>query len=203
MSLVRAAVGIAAGVLLYEAFRRWQDSQHVGSFAPASPAPDWLPAPLYDAIATGVGAIMPMTVSDKGRAFIKSNEGFKLEPYGDADGQSIYWGHHIRPGETFAHTTQDAEAVFSRDIATVEATIAGVVRVPLSQGQYDALADLVYNIGGPRFLKSTLLSKLNARDYAGAAAQFSRWIYSMGRVVPGLQDRRAAEEQLFGGVGVG
>jgi hypothetical protein len=38
---------------------------------------------------------------------------------------------------------------------------------------------------------------LNAGDHAGAADQFMRWTTAAGRVMPGLEKRRAAERALF------
>jgi len=45
--------------------------------------------------------------------------------------------------------------------------------------------------------KSTLLKKLNAGDYAGAADQFKRWIYADGVPLHGLEIRRDKERALF------
>lgn len=69
--------------------------------------------------------------------------------------------------------------------------------VPLSQNQFDALVSLVYNIGETAFSNSTLLKKLNAKDYQGAADQFPRWNKGGGQVLKGLVRRRADERDLF------
>ncbi|MDP2640772.1 MAG: glycoside hydrolase family protein, partial [Betaproteobacteria bacterium] len=45
--------------------------------------------------------------------------------------------------------------------------------------------------------KSTLLKKLNAGDYSGAAAEFPKWNKAGGKVLKGLVARRAAEAELF------
>jgi lysozyme len=71
------------------------------------------------------------------------------------------------------------------------------VRVPVSKGEAIALADFVFNVGGPKFSTSTLLRKLNAGDYAGAADEFGKWIYSNGKRLAGLVKRRAAEREIF------
>lgn len=72
------------------------------------------------------------------------------------------------------------------------------VRVPLSQQQYDALVSLAYN--SPKAVTdSTLLSKLNGSDYAGAGDQFQVWNKG-GRplqAIPGLTSRRAGEADIF------
>lgn len=44
---------------------------------------------------------------------------------------------------------------------------------------------------------STLLQKVNAGDFPGAANEFHKWIHSDGQVSRGLIRRREAEEALF------
>lgn len=78
-----------------------------------------------------------------------------------------------------------------------EPEVERYVRVPLTENQYSALVSFVYNVGGPAFRYSTLLEKLNAEDYKGAAEQFGRWIMGGGKVLGGLVKRREAERQLF------
>ena len=94
--------------------------------------------------------------------------------------------------------TEPMAAHLLRDImAKGWGSVRGMVRVPLSQGQCDALTMLVYNIGETKFRTSTLLAKLNAGDYAGAAAQFPRWNKSAGKVDAGLVKRRKLERSIF------
>jgi lysozyme len=71
------------------------------------------------------------------------------------------------------------------------------VTVPLTQHQFDALVDFTFNAGGGNFASSTMLRLLNARDYAGADAQFVRWDMAGGAHIAGLAHRRAAEAALF------
>jgi GH24 family phage-related lysozyme (muramidase) len=68
---------------------------------------------------------------------------------------------------------------------------------PTSQNQFDALVDFAYNIGVANLESSTLLRLHKAGDYAGAAAQFPLWDHADGKVLPGLQKRRAAEQALY------
>jgi lysozyme len=72
-----------------------------------------------------------------------------------------------------------------------------VTRRPLTQNQVDALVSFTVNVGGPRMCRSTLVKKLNRGDIRGAADQFLRWVYSGGRKLRGLVNRRRAERQLF------
>ena len=71
------------------------------------------------------------------------------------------------------------------------------VAITLNQEEFDALVDLVFNIGATNFASSTLLRDLNAGDIAGAADQFERWDQCDGTVLAGLLRRRIAEKQEF------
>lgn len=51
--------------------------------------------------------------------------------------------------------------------------------------------------GETNLANSTLLKKLNAKDYKGAAAEFLRWNKAGGKVLNGLVKRRNAEMELF------
>ena len=57
--------------------------------------------------------------------------------------------------------------------------------------------DFAYNAGAQNLRTSTLLKKLNAGDYSGASAEFSKWVNGGGKKLPGLVKRREAERQLF------
>jgi hypothetical protein len=72
------------------------------------------------------------------------------------------------------------------------------VKVPLTQGQFDALCDLVLNMGAGNFKKSSLLARLNRGDYAGARAAFDLYVNS-GRPAheAGLVRRRDAEQLMW------
>lgn len=80
---------------------------------------------------------------------------------------------------------------------TYEPVIESRVRVPLTENMFSALSSFVYNIGSNAFTRSTLLQKLNQKDYDGAADQFRKWVYAGGRVLRGLVHRRDAERSLF------
>lgn len=82
---------------------------------------------------------------------------------------------------------------------TVEAPINRLVKVGLSQNQFDALAALVYNIGETNFASSTLMKYLNAGRFDLAQREFLKWNRAGGQVARGLTRRRLAEAVLFGG----
>jgi len=139
-----------------------------------------------------------MHTSQRGLDLIKSFEGLRLTAYDDGVGvQTIGYGHTrgVKPGMTI--TEEQAVQFLREDLYSAERDIDRLVTVHLCQHQFDALASLVFNIGGTAFRDSTLLRKLNAGDYAGAAAQFDRWVHGGGKILPGLVRRRAAERALF------
>ena len=94
-------------------------------------------------------------------------------------------------------TQEQALEYLQHDLKSFEKTVNDSVKVPLSQNQFDALVSLAYNIGSAAFKNSTLLKKLNAKDFTGAADQFLRWNKGGGKVLKGLVRRRDAERALF------
>lgn len=130
---------------------------------------------------------------------IKKHEALRLRAYLPTpnDVWTIGWGHTstARPGMVI--TEAKAEELLRNDLSWVRSAIAREVKVPLSQEQYDALASFIFNVGAGAFKKSTMLRKLNAYDYVGAANEFPRWNKQKGKVLRGLTRRRAEERSLF------
>lgn len=100
-------------------------------------------------------------------------------------------------------TEAEGREMLARELDENCREVGKMVRVPISQAQFDALVCLAYNIGWPTLAKSTLMRKLNAGDYAGASARFNDFRKARkGRngprvTMPGLVRRRAAEADLF------
>jgi lysozyme len=65
--------------------------------------------------------------------------------------------------------------------------------VPMHQHEWDSVVAWSYNVGTSAACKSTLVKKLQARDYAGACAELLRWDKFQGQVLPGLTKRRQDE----------
>lgn len=76
-------------------------------------------------------------------------------------------------------------------------TLISSVNVQLTQGMIDACLSLMYNIGPANFRTSTLVKKLNASDWCGAADQFLVWNKAGGNPIAGLTTRRKLERTLF------
>ena len=139
-----------------------------------------------------------MTYSDAGFALTKQFEGCKLEAYQDSTGRwTIGYGHalDVQPGQKISQ--EQAERLLRLDVGSVEVWVNKLVKVPLTQGQFDACVDFAYNEGPANFRNSSLLRFLNMNQYVLAADEFSRWVFAGGKKLQGLVDRRAAERALF------
>ncbi|HDC4354695.1 MULTISPECIES: lysozyme [Enterobacter cloacae complex] len=144
-----------------------------------------------------------MQTSEKGVALIKEFEGCKLTAYQDSVGVwtiGYGWtqpvdGKPIRAGMTIKQET--AERLLKTGLVSYESDVCRLVKVGLTQGQFDALVSFTYNLGARSLSTSTLLRKLNAGDYATAADEFLRWNKAGGKVLNGLTRRREAERALF------
>ncbi len=146
-----------------------------------------------------------MKTSDKGLAFIEGFEDFVPNPYMPTsdDVPTIGFGTTVYPNGKRVQLTDSAisraKAVeyLAHDLAHCEADVSAHVKVPLTQGQFDALVSFVYNLGDPALESSTLLARLNAGNYAAAAEEFPRWNKQKGKVLAGLVRRRAGEKAMF------
>jgi lysozyme len=101
----------------------------------------------------------------------------------------------VKPGDVI--TLEQAEKRLIVDVARFEAAVNEAVRVPITQGQFDALVSFAFNVGIGAFKRSRLLTMVNAGKLGGAAREFSKWVRVRGNVLPGLVARRAAEQELF------
>ena len=142
-------------------------------------------------------------MTKSGLDLIKFYEGLVLKAYKDSGGVwTIGYGHTAARGSPIPKagmkiTKAQADQIFLNDIKYFEAWVDKLVKVPLTDGQYSALVSFCFNLGPGNLQKSTLLRKLNARDYNGAANEFDKWVYDNGVRLRGLVKRRASEKVLF------
>ncbi len=137
--------------------------------------------------------------SDKGLALTKSFEGLHLEAYRDCAGIWTIGYGHAGPAVSEGQSVSEAQAekLLEADLGEAVACVNHSIQVAISQNQFDAIVDFCFNAGRGNFVQSTLLRKVNAGDFRGAAAQFALWVHAGGEVVAGLVRRRDAEAALF------
>ncbi|MDJ0690532.1 MAG: lysozyme [Xenococcaceae cyanobacterium MO_188.B32] len=156
---------------------------------------------LQKAIAHHTPSVRKSTIN-----LIKHYEGFHSTAYIDTHGlpvigygQSKINGKRVKMGQYISRSKADAE--LAKELYRIQRLVLSKVKVKLTPNQLGALTSITYNVGPGILTRSTLVRKLNAGDYAGAAREFPRWnkAHQGGRLVPfpGLTRRRLAEQKLF------
>ena len=147
-------------------------------------------------------AAAALTLSAAGVTGIVKHEGMVRTAYVDPVGVVTICAGHTRTaklGQTL--TPEQCEQLLREDVRHAEAAIKRLVKVPVTQAQYDALVSWTFNFGEGALARSTLLRKINANDCWGAGAEFPKW--NKGRVkgkmvvLPGLVKRRADERKAW------
>ena len=143
-----------------------------------------------------------MEYSKNGAKLTEQFEGCKLTAYPDpATGGSpwtIGYGHtgpEVHLGLTI--TQEQAEELLMEDVKKAAATVNTKVTTDITQEEFDALVDFVFNVGAGNFNASTLLKKVNSGDIQGAANEFLKWDMAAGKHMAGLLKRRHAEAEEF------
>lgn len=147
-----------------------------------------------------------MRVSGAGLNLIKQFEGLRLKAYKCPAGVwTIGYGHTaaagapiVTPGMTISE--DEAYAILHDDLIQYEQAVANLVKVLLTQSQFDALVDFAYNVGPAALAKSTLLKRLNAGQYDAVPTELMKWTKAGGKEMPGLVRRRRAEAAMWRGV---
>ena len=151
-----------------------------------------------------------MQLSENVFKIIKNFEGLRLSAYRDVAGAwtigygstRYHDGKPVKPGDTLAGEAQ-ADALFSNTLGQYENAVNQFVKVPLTQNQFDALVSFTYNEGTGALEASTLLVKLNEKNYNEAAAHFLAWDKitdpktGLKVICDTLVQRRREESQLF------
>jgi lysozyme len=156
-----------------------------------------------------------MKVSQKCINQIKQDEGVRNRPY---QCPALLWtvgvGHVIDPSHAKVPladrkqlpipaswdrvlTSEEIDEILRKDLNRFEAGVLRLIKVKLTQGQFDALVSFSFNVGLGNLQNSTLRMKLNRGDYEGAAEQFLVWTKAGGKVLKGLVIRRTHEKEMF------
>jgi len=146
-------------------------------------------------------------LSDQGLMLTEDSEGFVPDLYNDAAGYcSIAFGHLIKRARCDGSEPAEFEDGMSRargtellvrDMLIAQAEVQMEVTAKLSDGEYAALCDFVYNVGGANFRRSTLRKVVNHYQLERVPGQFRRWVLAGGRRSSALRTRRNNEIALF------
>lgn len=147
------------------------------------------------AAALGGGAIAIATVMLSGKGGL---EGREHVPYRDVVGVLTvcdgHTGSDIVPGRRYSDA--ECDALTRADLQRIARQVDPHIRVKTTETQRAAIYSWAYNVGASAAIKSTLLKRLNARDYAGACAELKRWVYADGQKWRGLMNRRDVEYEV-------
>ncbi len=140
-----------------------------------------------------------MVISQVGINLIKKWEGVRLTAYQDVVGVwTIGYGHTKGVYAGMNITQTQAEAFLKEDIISHVAYLKKVVKVVLTQNQFDALASFHFNLGAYVLQNdTTLLEYINNSKWQQVGNQMKKYVYAGGQEVQGLKNRRNDEVELF------
>ena len=135
-------------------------------------------------------------------AFVGPWEGERLEAYLDRVASPPVWTvcfgetRGVQQGDRY--TASECSTMLAAALADYRAALIGCIpSLPdQPQGVQVALTSWAYNVGAGAACGSTLARHANAGRWTDACNQLPRWNKAGGRVVQGLTNRRAAEQQL-------
>ena len=155
-----------------------------------------------------------MKTSNNGRKLIEQFEGCILQAYDDASDHIVKPGQYVHGTLTIGYghtdaagppkvfigqtiTQEQADAILSTDLVSVELEVSKLVDVALNQNQFDALVSFQFNTGWLGHPNCSLLKALNSGNYNLADEDFMLYDRAQGKVLAGLTRRRKAEKDLF------
>lgn len=179
---------------------------------PICKAPPPRQAHLYSR--AGGFAASTLTMSDDAVALLKGIEKLRLAPYDDQTGKEISawvpgatigYGHLIAKGDWSTYekgiTEQQADALFRSDAEPFERAVGEAITVGVQQYEFDAMVILAFNIGQAAFGKSSVARLVNdpaaVTGHPSLEAAWKSWNKSQGKVMQGLDNRRAAEWRIY------
>ena len=84
-----------------------------------------------------------------------------------------------------------------KDVSFAERSVIRLIKVPLFDGQFDALVSFIFNLGSGALQRSTLRMKVNREEHKEVPDEFMKWVRAGGIRLRGLIRRRMAEAILY------
>lgn len=131
--------------------------------------------------------------------FVKQFEGLSLRPYYCPAGlPTIGYGHVMSESENYQKITiEDAENLLMQDLEIAKASVLRNIDRELTENQFTSILSFTYNLGGGALQRSSLRRKINAKEDDLVPYELNRWIFSRGKILPGLVRRRKIEGELY------
>lgn len=157
-----------------------------------------------------------MRISEEGIKLIKHFEGVRNRPYKCSArvwtigvGSAMYHeqlrmkladrdSFKLKPEDDRVWSDEEINELFRKDILRFENGVCRMLpNVPLKQNQFDALVSFSFNLGLGTLQRSTVRSALLRGDEETAIDSLLKYCRAGGKILKGLQLRRAAEADLF------
>jgi lysozyme len=134
-------------------------------------------------------------------ALVKSSEGFIPKAKWDVNGWAIGYGHHgAEVNASLEISLAQGDEILKSDLEKFSKEIKELVKVPLTQGEFDALVDFTYELGAGRLRYSTMLKLINQEKYIEAGNELIKWVIVEGKSCNALKARRKAEFELWNSI---
>lgn len=147
---------------------------------------------------------MPRNISDNGLHFTAAWEQFRGTAYRATPAEKYLtigygsYGPHVKDGQKI--TDGKALILLNRDMAAAVKAVDAVAHPSLTQAQFDAVVDLVFNAGAGVIASTTGTGQaLRAGDVKTLRAKLALFINQNGKPVLGLRRRVAGRLALFDG----
>lgn len=143
-----------------------------------------------------------LRTSQQGLAIIGNAEGCRRDPYICPAGvRTVGIGSTESSGEPIIEYKRYSDVEIARrwakDIEQAENCVNRYANgSAMPQGAFDALTSITFNIGCGKLRNSTLFKLANQGYSTEMCQQLNRWIYSNGKVLTGLVERRKKETAL-------
>lgn len=148
---------------------------------------------------------MPRNISENGLHFTAAFEGFRAKAYRATKDEKYLtigygsYGPHVKEGQTI--TEEEALELLHKDMTKAVAAVDAVAAESLTQSQFDAVCDLVYNAGAGVIAATTGTGQaLRRGDIATLRHKISLFINQNGKPLLGLRRRTAGRLALFDGM---
>lgn len=144
------------------------------------------------------------SMSDNGLKFTAAWEDFRRTAYRATPSEKYLtigygsYGPHVKAGQTI--TPGQGLLLLNRDMAKAVAAVDAAAHHSLTQSQFDAVCDLVYNAGAGVIAATTGTGKaLRSGDTTTLRAKLALFINQNGKPLLGLRRRTAGRLALFDG----
>ena len=112
---------------------------------------------------------------------------------------TIGYGHtgsDVTPGMQI--TEEYAEELLRLDLKRFEDAVERIIKVWLTQHEYDAIVSFAFNVGAGALEHSTFARRMNGGDNKTTCfkEEFPKWVNGSNGPLPGLVRRREAEVEL-------